>query len=67
MVWYILIGLVFVALIVAILMFLFPSKKYMSDIYMELYLEQKKTNKTLNNMSNVFFAKNRKNFKKGDK
>lgn len=67
MIWYFVFGIVLLVIAFIVFMVLFPSKKYMSDIYMQMYLEQKKTNKTLNNMSNVFFAKQRKHFRKGDK
>lgn len=67
MVSQLLIGCLLLVIAFIVFMVLFPSKKYMSDIYMQMYLEQKKTNKTLNNMSNVFFAKQRKHFRKGDK
>ena len=46
---------------------LFPTKKYMSDIYQEMYRKQEKQTKILTDMRNVFFSKNRKSHKKGDK
>lgn len=67
MIWPFVFGIVLLVIAFIIFMVLFPSKKYMSDIYMQMYLEQKKTNKTLNNMSNAFFAKSRKHFKKGER
>jgi hypothetical protein len=39
---------------------IFPSKKYMSDIYQEMYLQQREQTKALKDMRNAFFAKSRK-------
>lgn len=45
--------------------FIFPSKKYMNDIYQEIYLRQQEQNKMMKDLRNVFFAKNRKSKKEG--
>lgn len=37
----------------------FPTKKYMNDIYQEMYRKQDKQTKILMDMRNVFFAKSR--------
>ena len=54
-------------LVVAFIVWLtvFPSKKYMSDIYQEMYLQQREQTKVLKDLRNVFFAKNRKMKKEG--
>lgn len=44
----------------------FPSKKYMSDIYQEMAYKQDKQTKMLTDMRNVFFSRTRKS-KKGVK
>lgn len=60
-----LIGCFFLLLAFFIWFAVFPSKKYMSDIYQEMYLQQKEQTKVLKDMRNVFFAKNRKFKKEG--
>jgi hypothetical protein len=61
----ILIGLFFFITVFLLLYAVFPSKKYMSDIYQDMYLAQREQTKILKDLRNVFFAKNRKNsFKK---
>lgn len=65
-IWFLIVVLILI-LIIGILIKILPSKKYMSDIYQEMYLEQKKTNKTLGDMRNVFFASNRKNRNKKER
>lgn len=58
-------GLVGIVLIFIILLAVFPSKRYMSDIYQDMYLQQREQTKILRDMRNVFFAKNRKNKREG--
>lgn len=60
-----LIGTFFLLLAFFIWVAVFPSKKYMSDIYQEMYLQQREQTKVLKDMRNVFFAKNRKFKKEG--
>jgi hypothetical protein len=60
-----LIGSFFLLLAFFIWLAVFPSKKYMSDIYQEMYLQQREQTKVLKDMRNVFFAKNRKFKKEG--
>lgn len=60
-----LIGIVFFVLAFIIWVVVFPSKRYMSDIYQEMYLQQKEQTKMLKDMRNVFFAKSRKFKKEG--
>jgi hypothetical protein len=60
-----LIGSLFLLLAFFIWLAVFPSKKYMSDIYQEMYLQQREQTKVLKDMRNVFFAKNRKFKKEG--
>lgn len=62
----ILIGMALLIIAFCLWIWLFPTKKYMSDIYQEMYIKQDKQEKLMKDMRNVFFAKNRK-FKKGDK
>lgn len=62
---YWIVGLVALVLIFIILLAVFPSKRYMSDIYQDMYLQQKEQTKVLKDMRNVFFAKNRKFKKEG--
>lgn len=57
-----LVGIILIVVVFIILIKIFPSKKDMSEIYQQMYLEQKKTNKTLGDMRNVFFANSRKNY-----
>lgn len=52
-------------LIYIVLLAVFPSKKYMSDIYQEMFLQQREQTKILKDMRNVFFAKSRKHKKEG--
>lgn len=61
-----LIGMALLIIAFCLWLWLFPTKKYMSDIYQEMYIKQDKQEKIMKDMRNVFFAKNRK-FKKGDK
>lgn len=61
----ILCGLFFLVLAFLLLVAVFPSKRYMSDIYQEMYLQHKEQTKVLKDMRNVFFAKNRKNKREG--
>ena len=58
-------GFVVIVLIFVILMAVFPSKRYMSDIYQDMYLQHREQTKILKDMRNVFFAKNRKHKKEG--
>jgi len=60
-----LIGIVVLVLAFIIWVVVFPSKKYMSDIYQEMYLQQREQTKMLKDMRNVFFAKSRKFKKEG--
>lgn len=61
----ILCGLLFLVLSFLLLVAVFPSKRYMSDIYQDMYLQQREQTKVLKDMRNVFFAKNRKNKREG--
>lgn len=61
----ILIGVFFLVLAFVIWVVVFPSKRYMSDIYQDMYLQQRKQTKMLKDMRNVFFAKSRKFKKEG--
>lgn len=56
-----------ILLVVAFFVWLavFPSKKYMSDIYQEMYRKQDNQEKIMKDMRNVFFAKSRKFKKEG--
>lgn len=58
-------GLVALVLIFIILLAVFPSKRYMSDIYQEMTLREREQTKVLKDMRNVLFAKNRKFKKEG--
>ena len=58
-------GLAFLVIAFLIGVAVFPSKRYMSDIYQEMYLQQREQTKVLKDMRNVFFAKNRKFKKEG--
>ena len=60
------IGIILFSIYLCIWFFVFPSKKYMSDIYQEMYKRQDKQTKMISDMRNVFFANNRKT-KKGGK
>lgn len=62
----ILIGMALLIIAFCLWLWLFPTKRYMSDIYQEMYIKQDKQEKIMKDMRNVFFAKNRK-FKKGDR
>lgn len=62
---YWIVGLVGIVLIFIILLAVFPSKRYMSDFYQNMYLQQREQTKVLKDMRNVFFAKSRKNKKEG--
>ena len=62
---YWIVGLLALVLIFIILLAVFPSKRYMSDIYQDMYLQQREQAKVLKDMRNVFFAKNRKFKKEG--
>ena len=62
---YWIVGLLALVLIFIILLAVFPSKRYMSDIYQDMYLQQREQTKVLKDMRNVFFAKNRKFKKEG--
>lgn len=59
--WLVVFALIGFILLVAV----FPSKRYMSDIYQEMYLQQREQTKILKDMRNVFFAKSRKFKKEG--
>ncbi len=61
----ILIGVFFLVLAFVIWVLVFPSKRYMSDIYQDIYLQQREQTKMLKDMRNVFFAKSRKFKKEG--
>lgn len=61
----VLVGLAFLVIAFLIGVAVFPSKRYMSDIYQEMYLQQREQTKVLKDMRNVFFAKNRKFKKEG--
>lgn len=61
----ILIGVLFLVLAFVIWVVVFPSKRYMSDIYQDMYLQQREQTKMLKDMRNVFFAKSRKFKKEG--
>lgn len=61
----ILVGVFFLVLTFVIWVVVFPSKRYMSDIYQNMYLQQREQTKMLKDMRNVFFAKNRKSKKEG--
>lgn len=60
-----LIGCAFLVAAFFVCLAVFPSKRYMSDIYQEMYLQQREQTKVLKDMRNVFFAKNRKMKKEG--
>ena len=62
---YWIVGLLGLVLIFIILLEVFPSKRYMSDIYQDMYLQQREQTKILRDMRNVFFAKSRKNKREG--
>lgn len=62
---YWIVGLVALVLIFIILLAVFPSKRYMSDIYQDMYFQQREQTKILKDMRNVFFAKSRKNKREG--
>lgn len=61
----ILVGIFFLVLAFVIWVVVFPSKRYMSDIYQDIYLQQREQTKMLKDMRNVFFAKSRKFKKEG--
>ena len=61
----ILVGVFFLVLAFVIWVAVFPSKRYMSDIYQNMYLQQREQTKMLKDMRNVFFAKSRKFKKEG--
>lgn len=61
----ILVGVFFLVLAFVIWVVVFPSKRYMSDIYQNMYLQQREQTKMLKDMRNVFFAKSRKFKKEG--
>ena len=61
----ILVGIFFLVLAFVIWVAVFPSKRYMSDIYQNMYLQQREQTKMLKDMRNVFFAKSRKFKKEG--
>lgn len=65
MIWILLAGFVAIVLCFVIFTAVFPSKRYMSDIYQDMYLQQREQTKILKDMRNVFFAKSRKNKKEG--
>lgn len=60
-----LVGCFFLTMAFLIWLAVFPSKKYMSDIYQEMYLQQREQTKVLKDLRNVFFAKSRKMKKEG--
>ena len=53
---------VIVALVISIFIWvaILPSKKYMSDIYQDMYLQHREQTKILKDLRNMSFAKNRK-------
>jgi predicted transcriptional regulator len=57
--------IIFLFIIFMCCIFIFPSKKYLNDIYQEMYLRQQEQNKMMKDLRNVFFAKNRKSKKEG--
>lgn len=59
------IGVFFLVASFFIWLAVFPSKKYMSDIYQEIYLREREQTKMIKDVRNVVFAKNRKNKKEG--
>ena len=59
------IGALFIVVAFFICLSVFPTKRYMSDIYQDLYMQQREQGKVLKDMRNVFFAKNRKFKKEG--
>lgn len=59
------VGIFFLVLAFVIWVAVFPSKRYMSDIYQDMYLQQREQTKMLKDMRNVFFAKSRKFKKEG--
>lgn len=61
-----LIGVVLLVITFFVWVKVFPSKKYMSDIYQEMYRRQDKQTKMITDMRNVFFSRTRKS-KKGVK
>lgn len=60
------IGVVLLVIAFFVWVKVFPSKKYMSDIYQEMYRKQDKQTKMITDMRNVFFSRTRKS-KKGVK
>lgn len=65
MIWFVLAGFLGTILCFVVLLAVFPSKKFMSDIYQEMALREREQTKILRDMRNVFFAKNRKNKREG--
>lgn len=65
MIWILLAGFVAIVLCFVIFTAVFPSKKFMSDIYQEMTIREREQTKILRDMRNVFFAKNRKNKREG--
>lgn len=53
-------GCIIMFVVFFVCLYIFPSKKYMSDIYQEMYVQQKEQTKALKDMRNAFFAKSRK-------
>lgn len=60
-----LVGCLFLTMAFLIWLAVFPTKRYMSDIYQEMYLQQREQTKVLKDLRNVFFAKSRKMKKEG--
>jgi len=65
MIWFVLAGFLGTILCFVVLLAVFPSKKFMSDIWQEMALREREQTKILRDMRNVFFAKNRKNKREG--
>lgn len=65
MIWILFSGFVAIVLCFVIFTAVFPSKKFMSDIYQEMAIREKEQTKILRDMRNVFFAKSRKNKREG--
>lgn len=59
------IGCSFIVVALLICFAVFPSKRYMNEIYQEMYLQQREQTKVLKDLRNVFFAKSRKMKKEG--
>lgn len=62
---YILLGSALLVIAFFVCCAVFPSRKYMNEIYQDMYLQQREQMKVLKDLRNVFFAKNRKMKKEG--